>query len=64
MSEGEPTDLEVTVLVCTEISCEQKVKIAAYFPPPAWQKLEITSMQTAWEAVFGETEAHLYAQSP
>lgn len=49
--EGEPTDLEAMVL-CREISCEQKVKITAHLPPPAWQTLEITSIQTAREQTF------------
>jgi len=56
MGEGEPTGSAAMVLACSEISCEQKVKIAAHLPPPPQQKLEITSMQTAQEAVFGKPQ--------
>lgn len=59
---GEHTASEASVLTCTEISCEQKVELAACLPPPVWQKLEI-GMQTAWEVVLRETTAILYAQS-
>lgn len=67
--------METAGLVCSEVSCEQKVKIATYLPAPAAQKpektstqttpqkLEITSTQTTWEATFGKTQQIFMSQA-